>query len=398
MTATRLSCLLAAGALACASATMVGCSGDDTTAPPEDSGVDAVVDSGVDAAKDAGKDSTVADTGTDAAKDSSVDSSGDALADSSSDAAQDASGDAGDGGLAPVGSPCNVPNAIESEACGLCGTHKRACLPGGDGGYVWGGWGFCQGQVVNGCDPNLSYPDSNCGNCGTLKKVCLSNCTFDQSLQCVEPANACKPGSTNFVLGLSCDGGGREQTCSNTCTYGNFGNCQPGPTLPSLNASLTAGNTVHGVFTWPASPTLARLTTSTSATCPISSLSTVTNYSYVVINNPDLVKSVKVAIYHSQASTYIDSTLAVYTGNVPPADNDLTARKACLTGSYVADDCVPSFSGLAPAPSPAACVSSWAGTRDITIPPNGSVTVFSTPYFANAPGDYQLNVYTQSVF
>ena len=397
MTVTRLSSLLVAGALACAS--LAGCASEDTTEPPvDDSGVadQVVVDTGIDAAKDAGKDSTVVDTGIDATKDSAVvDSAGDAVV---SDAASEAASDAGDGGLAPEGSPCNPPNSIESEACGLCGTHKRACLAGGDGGFVWGAWGFCQGQTVNGCDPNLTYPDSACGNCGILKKVCLSNCAFDNSQQCTEPPNACKPNSTNFVLGLSCDGGGREQTCDNQCKFGNFGACLSGPTLPSINVSLTAGNTVNGVFTFAASPTLARLTTSTSATCPIASLSTVTNYSYVVINNPDPNKSVKVAIYHSQAVSYIDSTLAIYNGNVPPADNDVTARKACLTGSYVTDGCYPSFTGLSPAPTPAACVSSWAGTRDITIPPSGSVLAYSAPYFSNSPGDYQLNVYTQSVF
>ncbi len=383
-------------------ASIVGCSGDDTT-NPEDSGVDqSTQDASVDSGKDAGKDSTVIDAQPDVAKDTGSDAT-DGATDATTDGATDGgdAGDAGDGGLPPVGSPCNTANEIQQQDCGLCGFQKRACLPG-DGGLVWSDWGFCQNQVVNGCDPKLSYPDTACGNCGTKKTVCLNNCNYDVTQTCNEPPNACKPQSTEFVLGLSCDAGGRERTCDNQCKFGNFGNCQDGPTLPLLTISGTVGQTVNHVVTMPASPKLARITTSTSIVCPVTSgTSTLVSYVYTRVYNSDPTKTAVVAVYHSTPlnGTYIDSTMAVYSGSIPPADNDLTARKACLTGTNIVDGCFPSFTSpaLNPAPVPTACSSSSAGIRNITIPPLGSIVVYSTAFFGSDSGDIQVNAYTQSL-
>jgi hypothetical protein len=390
--------ILAIGAVACG---LTACSADDT-ANPEDSGVDqstadASVDSGVDAAKDAAKDSTIVDAQPDVAKDTGADVTTDGASDGATDGGD--AGDGGDGGLPPTGSPCNQPNAVQQQDCGLCGFQKRACLPS-DGGYAWGDWGFCQNQVVNGCDPKVSYPDTACGNCGTKKTVCLNNCNYDVTQTCTEPPNACSPGYIDYVLGLSCDAGGRERTCDNQCTFGQFGSCVTTPTLQVVNVSSTIGAVASRVVNLPPSPQIPRLIPSTTTlTCPISSLSsTSTSFAYLRVYNPDPTKTATVAIYHSTPlnGVYNDSVMGIYAGSTPPANNDDTARKNCLTGSNVVDGCSPSFSGLSPTPVPAACASSSAGTRNVTIGPLQSIIVYSGSW-STGTGDLQVNVYTQSL-
>lgn len=332
---------------------------------------------------------TTTDAGKDAAPDVATnDDAGDA-----SDA-QDDVADAGNDALPPEGTPCTTPNEVQDEPCGLCGTHYRGCLWDGDAGYAWGSWGFCQGEVKNGCDPNGSYADIACGNCGTQKQVCLSNCTFDLTQSCNEPQNACKPGKTNFTLGLSCDGGGREQTCDNQCQWGNYGVCQAGPTLPKIQVPSTVGSINSSVQTFDGNTKLARLLT---GTCPESLSSSVTVFNYVVIENSTSYTAT-VDVYHSIApnSTYIDTVMTSYPGALPPDDNDATARGKCTT--YVDDGCSDTSNT-----SPPSCSSSWAGLmkkdgRAISIPAGGSVVLYSAAYFTSqGTGDFQINVKTQSL-
>ncbi len=382
--------VLAISTVACSG--LVGCSSADDTANPEDSGVDqSTQDASVDSGKDAGKDSTVIDAQPDVAKDTGSDVMTDGATDAATDGSSDG-GDAGDGGLPPVGSPCNTANEIQQQNCGLCGFQKRACLPA-DGGLAWSDWGFCQGQVVNGCDPKLSYPDTACGNCGTKKTVCLNNCNFDVTQTCNEPPNACKPQSTEFVLGLSCDAGGRERTCDNQCKFGNFGACQSGPTIPGIIASETVGVTVSSVFTLPASPKLDRPSGVTSfPTCPTTFQATQTSYHYASVKNPGS-KTLTVAIYSTlQSGGPTDIIVTLYAGAVPPADNDLTARKSCIVGTTPNDDC--SFS----VGNPPSCPSSnfFGGHNNITLPPNTTLVVYAAAFSASASGPYQLNVYTSA--
>lgn len=376
--------------------TLTACSSPG--ADPEDGGddaapTDASVDIGVIILRDTGVDAP-ADV-RDAARDAPDASDAGAGTDSGDAETSDAS-DGGDGGPAPAGSPCSLPNAVEQQTCGICGFQKRGCLAS-DGGFVWGEWGFCQNQVVNGCDPNVAYPSSACGNCGTRKTVCLSNCQFDVTQACNEPPNACKPGFREFVSGLSCDGGGRERTCDAQCTFGGFGSCQAGPTLPVLTLSTTVGATTSHVVSLLPQQTMARLQL---GTCPLaSSPSTVTDYAYSIVTNPDPAKTATVAIYHSTPlnAVYVDTIMALYPGTVPPLDYDVSARQKCLTGTSSTDGCTPSFSGLSPAPNPTACVSSNAGLRNVVVPPLGSVVVYTTAYFSGKDGDVQINAYTQSL-
>ena len=388
--------VLAISTVACSG--LVGCSSADDTVTPEDGGTDqSTQDASVDSGKDAGKDSTVIDAQPDVAKDTGSDVVTDGAMDAN-DGATDGgdAGDAGDGGLPPVGSPCNTANEIQQQDCGLCGYQKRACLPG-DGGLYWSDWGFCQNQVVNGCDPKLSYPDTACGNCGTKKAVCLNNCNFDVTQTCNEPPNACKPQSTEFVLGLSCDAGGRERVCDNQCKFGNFGACQDGPSIPGLVASPNVNGIVSTTLNMPSSPKLAR--TDYSVTCPMSTISSsLTVYNYASVKNPSNVQSVKVSIWNAQAQNgpVIDTIMTAYAGAVPPADNDPTARKNCLV--YSADTCTET--GL----TPTSCSGQWAGlmaaqSRNITIPPGGTIVVYSAAWSTSSTGgDFVLAVRSDSFF
>ncbi len=394
---TKFVSILATSALACG---IAGCSSDDT-GNPDDAGqdvtADASVDTGVDSGKDAGKDSTVADAKADVAADTGSDGTTDAT-DGASEAGDGGVSDAGDGGdasLPPSGSPCNTPSLVQQQDCGLCGFQKRACLPDGDGGYAWGDWGFCQNQVVNGCDPKLSYPDVACGNCGTKKQVCLQNCNYDATQTCNEPPNACKPQSTEFVLGLSCDGGGRERTCDNQCKFGNFGACQSGPTIPGLTASNTVNNTVQGTFVIPASPTLERI--STFAACPTTISSTKTPYVYISVKNPTN-QTLTASIWSAKApsGSNLDTIMAVYSGPVPPLDSDQNARKACVGKTN--DNCSDTTG------TPLSCQGGSTGfaglmkgdSSAVVIPPNGTVVVYLAVY-SSGTGDIILAVRTDAL-
>jgi hypothetical protein len=373
-----------AGFVACSS-------GDDTSDAGDDGAVDAAVDQKVNdvtVTPEASNDATV-----DAGNDVVVEASSDATSDGDTDAQLDGGSDAD--ALAPEGTPCTPPNTIQNEPCGLCGTHYRACLSDGDGGYAWAGWGFCQGQVVNGCDPNGTYTDTACGNCGTMKTVCLSNCTFDVTQQCNEPTNACKPGKTNFQLGLSCDGGGREQTCDTKCQWGNFGACQSGPTLPKIQVPGSVSSINSLVQTFDVNTKLARVST---GTCPQSALTTSsTVYNYVVIEN-STAYTATIDVWHSTApnAVYIDSVMTVYPGTVPPDDNDATARRTC--SGYTDDSCTDTTNT-----NPPSCFSNWAGlmkkdSHAVTILSGASVVLYSAAYFTTqGSGDFQINVKTQSL-
>lgn len=370
-----LTCTLFVGA--CSSGDGNGDAGGDGSFPG-DAGADVTVE-------DTGVDSTMpADTG---APDSAATDAG-ADADAATDAASDA---AADSGLPAPGTPCNMPNQTQKQVCGICGSQLRACLPDGDGGYVWGSWGFCQGQVVNGCDPNQQYPDLDCGNCGKKKQVCLSNCSFDLTQQCQEPPNACKPQTVDFQIGLSCDAGGRERVCDQSCQFGPWSSCKACPSaasIPALNQTLTT------TINLPANPKLARLI---SGACPTTLSGTSTSYNYTSFSNVTN-KTAKLSIWHSKNpnGSYIDTVISVYVKDcpLPPDDNDQTARKACDV--RVNDTCYDSNG------TPTPCVSSWAGLMvgdgyQVTLLPGKSVVVYSAAYFSSDSGNLDLNVRTDSL-
>ena len=132
------------------STAVMACSGGDDSsnldAGDASNDVSTMDQTAPDAAKpDATPDATLPDAGVDADVDAGDDANDGAP---DLDAGNDAST------LPPEGSPCTNPAEVQTEPCGFCGTHDRACLSDGKGGHVWAPWGYCQGQPNNACDPD----------------------------------------------------------------------------------------------------------------------------------------------------------------------------------------------------------------------------------------------------
>lgn len=224
-----------------------------------------------------------------------------------------------------------------------------------------------------------------------MKQGCLSNCSFDLTQQCQEPANACKPGVIDFQIALSCDAGGRERLCDVQCQYGAWSACKSCPSaiaIPALNQTLTTK------INLPVSPKLPRLFT---GVCPTTLSAMSTSYNYTSFSNATQ-QTAKLSIWHSQTQngSYIDTVLGVYVKDcpLPPDDNDATARKTC--DLRVNDTCWDSVG------SPTPCVSSWAGLMvgdgyQVTLPPGKSVVVYSAAYFGSSAGGLDLSVRTDSL-
>ncbi len=184
------------------------------------------------------KDTSVADPPSDGDEDAKADAKKpDAKADAKTDAKLDASKkDSGQ-----EGDPC-AAGATETDACGRCGTHERACLTQADGGGGWGAWGACTGEKTGptNCDPSNTPAEQACGNCGKQNVVCNPVDCEIVTGTCTEPVfsggvAACAPGTKQFKLGASCPNAneGRYQTCDTTCAWGAFGACEA---LPPVKA------------------------------------------------------------------------------------------------------------------------------------------------------------------
>ncbi|HEX7666368.1 MAG TPA: hypothetical protein VF407_17700, partial [Polyangiaceae bacterium] len=243
------------------------------------------------------------------------------------------------------GSACDPSTALSSpdatETCGLCGTQNRACLADSsvDGGYAWAAWSPCTGEVTaaDKCDPSITYPSTACGNCGTTPQVCGSDCHFETGFTCTEPANACTPGDTTFVLGSSCtaSGQGRVYTCSATCAYGSPSACQDPPPNPnSLTISATVGDEVTKNFELTSANTTGKIS---GISCPASvSTSTTVQNLWISIVNPT-TRTVTVGLWDGpQVSTdpKVDTIMAWYPTPVVP--KTAADQKACTS---INDEC-----------------------------------------------------------
>ncbi len=294
----------------------------------------------------------------------------------------------------PEGSPCDPSTALgdpeSTQTCGLCGTQTRACLSGADSGsYTWAAWGVCTGEVTSAdaCDPSKTYTATTCGNCGTMQQVCGFDCHFETGFDCTEPANACHPTDTEFVLGASCStaGQGRVYTCSPTCAFGNPGACQAPPPNPNtLTLSATVGGTVNGTFSLPATPQLPSISSASfDDTCPATVDTTdTTSGVYVAIVN-STARTINVSLWDGPAaSTNYDTVMAWYNTPVFPPP-DLTA---C---GFFNDDC---------GSASAECLNTgsfsyWSaltGTEGPSIPPGGIVQVYVGMLDPSAHGSVKL--------
>jgi hypothetical protein len=302
-------------------------------------------------------------------------------------AASDAGPDAASADAGPPGSACPTKDAIQEQACGLCGTQSRLCAPNSAGSpNVWQPWGFCQNEVADGCVPGTATTEA-CGLCGTRNKVCQNDCRYAVGACKNEPAGACQPGAIDYQVGLSCDAGGRSRTCEATCTYGAFSDCFV-QGEPTLTLATTAGGKVSGEFKLEDSSTISR----PSGTCPVTSFSSVTPFTYVTLVNPTAT-SATVSVWSGQSShvgaSYIDTVIASYARDTKPVTDP--ERKACAKG--VNDTC--SSGG-----DPSACVSSWAGlvgSNVVTVPANGKIVIYVGAYYATGKGDFLLTARTDAL-
>ena len=391
MSSLKKSAVVLFGVGALVANTAVGCSSDS------DGGGFTVED-------DAGGHAVLPDTGTlgDAtpADDSSTEGGAidsgddDGSTDSGLDAAKDAKGDADaslDAGLdsGATGSACLPNGSIGTEPCGLCGFHTRLCAPNTAGGTpVWQVWGFCQDEVVDACVPGTMTTEA-CGNCGTRQKACQMDCSYAVGACTGQPVNSCPPGAIDFEDGLSCAVGGRQRTCSNTCTYGAFGGCITHGAAGKLTIPATAGSTTSGEFTLALSQTTKRLDT---GDCPTTVTATSTAYQYIELDNPT-AKTITVSVWSGKSahagSVVIDTIMGSYAGATVPSTD--AARRACV--NTVNDTCFATD-------YPTECANSWAGLVDtdaLTIGPNGKALVYVASYFDTDKGDFKLTAHADTV-
>jgi hypothetical protein len=118
-----------------------------------------------------------------------------------------------DGGPLDGGGPvesCDTPGAVETVACGNCGTSERFCTADG----IWEN-GPCEGAGV--CAPGTTRSGS-CGNCGTQNERCTTACTWEVSGSCTGEGE-CVPG-VSMVTGDGCPADQQQElTCSSACVF-----------------------------------------------------------------------------------------------------------------------------------------------------------------------------------
>lgn len=407
--------LLFAGLGVCALTGLVACSADGDggepdqaadAAPADDASVDATrpdAKAPSDAAADRTTPPAKDNGGVDASKpdtavtvDAGLDTGSVGDASDASDGAipiVDAGPDVVDASYDPVGSACPTSNAVQTRLCGRCGTEKRLCWPQ-DGGSVWLDWGPCQAEKADAGLPNTQVP-VDCEMCG--KKVITYDSLCNASVGFCQPAPGaqCEKGAAEWAPGLSCSGDlGRLRTCDTSCKWEDFSDCQTfqNPNKLSIATLSDAGsNVVSATFRYVANPKIKRLLGASDITCPITAtgnpVSDMTVYAYVEVRNPT-AKTAVVSLWHSAG----DSQMAVYAGSTIPADD--AARRACMPGTKASDSCPATMSGLCGQTG----MFSTAGVAAVTVPANGSITVYNTLYSTTAgAGPFLLSVRTDSL-
>ncbi len=130
------------------------------------------------------------------------------------DAAKETSGDVS------VDAPSTkcTSGAIESEACGKCGTRSRLC---GDGN-VWLDWGACGGET-GACKPADSR-SVTCGKCGKRTETCSVTCEWEPGA-CTDEG-VCNAGEFETQYGgCSLPKQVKTRTCGTTCKWSDWGVC-----------------------------------------------------------------------------------------------------------------------------------------------------------------------------
>src|SRR4029078_9120632 len=84
-----------------------------------------------------------------------------------------------------------------------------------------------------------------------------------------------------------------------------------------------------------------------SSTCPTTISTSSSTHSSDVQVNSSTAKTASVSIWSSKTPSgpTLDTIMAVYPGSIPPSNNDANARKNCMTGTTVNDECSGACSG-----------------------------------------------------
>jgi hypothetical protein len=154
----------------------------------------------------------------------------------------DAASTAADAGPQPYDSgpttPCETAGAIETVACGMCGSVQRFC--GAD--HTWS-YGECAGEGGE-CTPGTTQAIA-CGMCGTQQAQCGASCTWT-TLGACEGEGTCAPGTrTRSDVGCAA-GETRDVVCSDACVYEPAGMCvSDGCMAPGTLETVACGMCGH---------------------------------------------------------------------------------------------------------------------------------------------------------
>ncbi len=280
----------------------------------------------------------------------------------------------------PTGSGCQVVGEIYTARCGVCGTSEAAC----EADHKVGGYGVCQGEVVDGCQPGSTRP-SSCGLCGTSADTCQLDCRW-RSGKCVEPVDACEPGNVRYVTaGCGAADTFRKQWCGSSCQYAAPDSlaCAPKDDFVSVSP-LVAGKTITA---GQLSLLTQQIPTIGSGSCPSRVLSSRTSFAWHQIKNTTQ-QTARVAVWFAapRAGRDVDTIVAAYPGSSIPADAD---RASC---QVVNDVCL----GAECNPDPTAW-SGLVGPDALTIPPGESYTIYHAAYFSDDTAPYEMHVKTLSL-
>lgn len=156
------------------------------------------------------------------------------MEDASLDGGVDAAPVEPDGGP-PVDEPCDEPGAVESVACGRCGSRTRFCTVD----LVWA-YGLCEGELDGACVPG-AVETRACGRCGVGRAVCTDACEWEPLGECADEGT-CTPGDRQRTSSGCPAGETREVLCTDTCTFDVVEACRPdGCTTPGAIETVGCG-------------------------------------------------------------------------------------------------------------------------------------------------------------
>jgi hypothetical protein len=116
---------------------------------------------------------------------------------------------------------CDTPGAVESTACGMCGTVERFC----NSDRVWV-YGDCEGE--SGVCEAGTTETTMCGNCGTQMSRCSATCEWEDVGTCSDEGE-CAPGERTRSTEGCPEGSNREVLCSDVCVFEPVEECNSDP-------------------------------------------------------------------------------------------------------------------------------------------------------------------------